>query len=291
MEARTSDGPWACTGTAGTRRHCVNLLSGFYNDLMEYKRVPGLQIAKNPVEDLPEKAREQLRSEYDWSKTPFIEKLADVKRVYDILHPPLTIMYAVGALAGLRPGEARALRAENVWFDRHLIHVCESVRNSRLGPPKNGKARDVLILDSLRPILERWVAEMGGTGLLFRPSSKRGGRPGKPPTYIQEHTMKRHLVAALRSCKLPEITWYEATRHTFASQWVLEGKPIGRLAKMMGHSETEVTERYAHLRADLFPAEDRQALAIDLDGHAIPHGYKMVTTRTISARNGKEIAT
>jgi integrase len=70
------------------------------------------------------------------------------------------------------------------------------------------------------------------------------------------------------------MTWYEATRHTFASQWVLEGKPIGRLARMMGHSETEVTERYAHLRVDLFPAEDRQALAIDMDGDTVPNGYK-----------------
>ena len=92
--------------------------------------------------------------------------------------------------------------------------------------------------------------------------------------------MKRHLEGALRSCKLKHITWYEATRHTFASQWVLEGKPIGRLARMLGHTETEVTERYAHLRPDLFPAEDRQALAIALDGRARKNGYKMVTTRT-----------
>ena len=51
---------------------------------------------------------------------------------------------------------------------------------------------------------------------------------------------------------------------------------------MMGHSETEVTERYAHLRVDLFPAEDRQALAIDMDGYAGRNGYKMVTSRTDS---------
>jgi hypothetical protein len=53
-------------------------------------------------------------------------------------------------------------------------------------------------------------------------------------------------------------------RHgTPCQRWTLKGKPIGRLAKVMGHSETEVTER-AHLRVDLFPNEDRQALAIDL---------------------------
>lgn len=99
--------------------------------------------------------------------------------------------------------------------------------------------------------------------------------------------MRRHLVAALTSCKLPAMTWYEATRHTFASQWVLEGKPIGRLARMLGHSETEVTQRYAHLRVDLFPAEERQALAIDMDGRATQNGDKMATRRINSASDKK----
>jgi hypothetical protein len=102
--------------------------------------------------------------------------------------------------------------------------------------------------------------------------------------------MQRHLDRALTSFKLKRITWYEATRHTFASQWVLEGKPIGRLARMLGHTETEVTERYAHLRPDLFPAEDRRALAIELGGRARKNGYKMVTPRTVSARSRKQKA-
>jgi hypothetical protein len=60
---------------------------------------------------------------------------------------------------------------------------------------------------------------------------------------------------------------------------------------MTGHSETEVTARHAHLRADLVPAEDRQALAIDLDGLAVPHGCKMVTSRTKSASSQEEVTT
>ena len=69
----------------------------------------------------------------------------------------------------------------------------------------------MLILDSLRPILERSTAKVGGTGLLFRPTTARADKPGKPPTYIQEHTMKRHLEEALRSCSPERMTWYEAT--------------------------------------------------------------------------------
>ena len=42
---------------------------------------------------------------------------------------------------------------------------------------------------------------------------------------------------------------------------------------MLGRSETEVTQRNAHLRPDLFPAEDRQVLAIDLDAYVGPNCY------------------
>jgi site-specific recombinase XerD len=55
---------------------------------------------------------------------------------------------------------------------------------------------------------------------------------------------------------LPDLTWYEATRHTFASQWVLHDGSMEKLAAILGHSSTEVTKRYAHLRTDLFADRD-----------------------------------
>ena len=58
--------------------------------------------------------------------------------------------------------------------------------------------------------------------------------------------------------------WYHATRHTFASQWVLHDGSIEKLAAVLGHSSTVVTERYAHLRPDLFSARERDLLKVDL---------------------------
>ncbi len=37
-----------------------------------------------------------------------------------------------------------------------------------------------------------------------------------------------------------------------------------KLAKVMGHSSVVVTERYAHLKPDLFREEDYELLAVDL---------------------------
>ena len=56
--------------------------------------------------------------------------------------------------------------------------------------------------------------------------------------------------------KLESLTWYQCTRHSFASHWVADGRPIERLREILGHSTVKVTERYAHLRPDLFSEED-----------------------------------
>jgi integrase len=108
---------------------------------------------------------------------------------------------------------------------------------------------------------------MGGEGLLFKPAiPERGGRPdlGIEATFIRPHTLHKHLRKALTACGLPKITWYHATRHTFASQWVLAGNSIEMLSKVMGRSSVVVTERYAHLRPDLFGDKALDAITVDL---------------------------
>lgn len=49
---------------------------------------------------------------------------------------------------------------------------------------------------------------------------------------------------------------YDATRHSFASQLVSVGSSLYKVSKLMGHTSTKTTERYAHphiesLRTDL----------------------------------------
>lgn len=45
-----------------------------------------------------------------------------------------------------------------------------------------------------------------------------------------------------------------------------------KLSKVMGHSSVTTTERYAHLRPDLFAAADHRLIAIDLSpaGKLVP---------------------
>lgn len=77
--------------------------------------------------------------------------------------------------------------------------------------------------------------------------------------------MGRHLRQALKSLGLPETwTWYQTTRHTYASQHVLGGGSLAVLREILGHSSVTVTERYAHLRADLFRPEDLLKLSVGM---------------------------
>jgi hypothetical protein len=103
--------------------------------------------------------------------------------------------------------------------------------------------------------------------MLFKPT-RYGGTSEREPMFMRQHTLRRHLSLALSACSLPFLTWYQATRHTFASHWVSSGGSLEKLANAMGHSSVVVTEGYAHLKPDLFREEDYELLDVDLLKHA-----------------------
>jgi integrase len=251
---------------AATVRLCVLLLSSFFADVVERGLAP-----RNPVRDLPRSTRRLIRPTTDPRRTPFIETLADVRRVYLSLEEPISVAFAIGALAGLRPGELQALDWRDIDLGKRRIHVHQQVHLARLGPLKDDEARIAPILNPLVPELTEWKLRTGGKGLVCAPKyPARGGRPGRPTSFIRQQTLSRHLAKALVACGLPALTWYQATRHSFASQWVLAGGSIEKLATILGHGTTAVTERYAHMRPDLFPEADYDTLEIDLGGGEAP---------------------
>jgi integrase len=60
------------------------------------------------------------------------------------------------------------------------------------------------------------------------------------------------------------MTWYCASRHTFASLFVLGGGSLELLRTLTGHASVTTTERYSHLRPDLFPEATFAAMNVDL---------------------------
>jgi integrase len=235
-----------------TVRLCVTELSALYTDLVERG-----EAKRNPVRELPRATRRLIRPSHDPRTTPFVEKLGDVRRIYLALEQPINIAYAIGAMAGLRTGEVLGLRWAHVDLAARRIQVREAVT----GPLKDDESRVVPILDPLLPLLKAWKLATGAAGLVIPPMRSDG-------LHCDEHTLRGHLKAALEALKLPAITWYQATRHTFASQWVMAGGSIEKLREMMGHSTVVVTERYSHLKVDLFADRDLGMLGVDLQAPA-----------------------
>jgi len=234
--------------SSSTVRLLVLEMSGLYSDLVERGLAP-----HNPVRLLPRSTRRLIRAAHDPHTTPFVERLVDMKRIYLALEEPVNIAYALGSLDGLRTDEVLGLPWEHVDLATRRIHV----RVTTKGPLKDDESRVVPILDALYPVLTAWRLKTGGIGTVVPPMRKDGA-------FCDAHTLRAHLKTAQEKLKLPTITWYQATRHTFASQWVMGGGSIEKLKEILGHSTVQVTERYAHLKTDLFPTKDLGTIAVDL---------------------------
>jgi integrase len=246
---------------------CVRLLSSFYSELVE----EGV-ADQNPCRLLSKKTRSaDLKPDWDPKKTPFVRDPGDIAKIYQWLRPryrSIATAYAVGALAGLRTGEVRALPWDHVDLERRLIHVQVQAERPRgrapellsldgTSTPKDDDSRWVPISDALYPILAEAHATSGGYGLVCPPQGSRG-------RFIGEKGMASLLSDALAACGVEPMVWYQATRHTFASQWVLHGGSLEKLKEMMGHSSVIVTERYAHLVPGRFTDLDRSRVALDM---------------------------
>lgn len=241
--------------------HCVRLLSTFFTDVVEQGLSP-----VNPAKSLPRATRRLFRNAHDPKQTPFLERQDDIRRLFLKLDQPFATLFAVQALAGLRPGEALALEWSDVNLEARRILVQRQVRHGRVGPPKSGKPRHVPVIEPLAKILAEWKLATGGVAGLFQPANPRkGGRPNAPAQYLGLDVVRDHLRKALRACELPEtLTMYQVGRHTFGAQHVIGGGSMASLREILGHSSVQVTERYGHLRPDLIRPADLLKLTVDL---------------------------
>jgi len=183
--------------------------------------------------------------------------------------------YAIGALAGLRTGEIIGLEWRDIDLDREVIHVRRQVRHGKVGPLKDGDEREVGIQEALLPMLVAWKLATGGKGELFG-RLLAGGRKGANDTkFIKSETLAKRLREAMKTLITKEtvpashfvardrggeeihLTWYQATRHTFASHYMMAGGNLAKLQAELGHSDIQTTQRYAKLAPDYRTVRDR----------------------------------
>ena len=223
--------------------HVLHLLSAFYKWVKTEKKLINWNPVKDWKSELSSKAKKRIKSDHDSTSTQFLPTKQDIINVFQALPAQVNIAFALSALAGLRPGEVLALEWGDIDLDKAEIYVARQYRNGKVNVPKSGKPRIVEIVPGLLTVLKAHKeAGVSDTGIVCQPLGiQRGGK------YLNLQVIYRALDKALTKLGLPLMTWYEAGRHTFASQWVLSGNDIYRLSKLMGHSSVTTTERYAHL--------------------------------------------
>lgn len=247
-------------GLGGTTTgHCLKLLSSFYGDLVE----EGASEV-NPVSFLSKKTWAALRSQHDPKNTPFVREQRNVGLIYFELadrHPPTALAYAIGAMAGLRTSEVRALEwGRDVDMEARTITVRRQVarRGEGTKPTKDRDGRVVPISNYLFGIL---VWNRKESGLVIQ----------GPDGFLSADVMREHLHEVLTKLKMEEscaccsrpMGWYEATRHTFASHWVKNGGSLEQAKAILGHSSVALTERYyVHLTPGQFSDADRARVSM-----------------------------
>jgi integrase len=161
------------------------------------------------------------------------------------------------ALAGLRIGEAAALRVKNV-NDTH-IRVTES--SAEVGgrkittAPKSGHSRTVDIPPELRKMLREHIRTFSNT---FDPEALVF--PGRDGGQLRQNGFRKRIFQpAAERAGIEPIPTVHDMRHTAASFMARSGFTLLEAAGQLGHATTTMTARYSHV----FPQE-RQAKAAHL---------------------------
>lgn len=151
--------------------------------------------------------------------------------------PPLAqTMAGIAVLTGLRRGELFALRWQAVNLaDAHLT-VQEAVYEGAFGTPKTDAGiRRVPLAEATVALLTEWRARAKrteGDALLF---STYSGKPISP-----NNVLRRWIFPACTRLGLPNATWL-TFRRTYASWSHDKGVPGKVVAKLMGHTNADVT--------------------------------------------------
>lgn len=177
-----------------------------------------------------------------------------VRSILETADPRFRAFVALCAFAGLRLGEAAAMKVGDVDFLRRQVHVRRQVQ--RLGAheieirlPKYNSERTVAVPDAVLEILAEHIRLGLTSEWLF------AGVEGVPPHqntvgYRWRTTMKR---AGVEKVRLHDL------RHFFASGLIASGCDVVAVQRALGHAKSTTTlTTYAHLWPS---AEDRVRVA------------------------------
>jgi integrase len=147
-------------------------------------------------------------------------------------------LFRVAAYTGLRLGELRALRWDDVAFDKHLLHVRRSFTRGQVGAPKSGRVRSVPLLDAAAKALDglsRREMFTDADDLVF---------PNPVGAPFDDARLRLRFLVALAKAGLKRMRFHDL-RHTFGTIAV-QAFPLTDVKVFMGHADISTTMIYVH---------------------------------------------
>lgn len=138
---------------------------------------------------------------------------------------------------GVRPGEARALRYEDI--DRKARTVTIQRTFSGIDLKENTKTGKIRILPLDDEVYDMLCRRDAIAGFVFI------NHYDKP--FTQNKSLSKIWNKAVKKAGLEHITMYNGTRHSFASQAVNRGVPLNLIQDFLGHTTQKMTRRYANI--------------------------------------------
>lgn len=169
--------------------------------------------------------KDEIRSFLDASKEDFF---------FDV--------YLFAINTGSRLGEIAGLTADKVDLKKRIITFSNALKRENnkqvIGTTKSGKTRHFPINNSLHEMLSKRCKGLKPGQFVF---TDKNGDP------LDLAHFARIFAAAQQAAGIKKIIRFHDLRHTFASNFVMNGGDLFTLQKLLGHSDTKMTMFYAHL--------------------------------------------
>ncbi|MCX7858187.1 MAG: site-specific integrase [Deltaproteobacteria bacterium] len=180
-------------------------------------------IMTNPCQKVPPYPENNKRDRWlTWEEE---ERLLAASEPY--LNGALRDIIILALNTGMRQGEIMNLRWDQIDFDKRVIILQET---------KTGTPRGVPLNNTVFKMLVRRYTERKNSEYVF--STRKG-------TKIGTRNMLRGFYKALSKAGISDFRFHDL-RHTFATRLVQVGDQLYRIGQILGHSQVETTQRYAH---------------------------------------------
>ena len=149
-----------------------------------------------------------------------------------------TMMYSA-----MRPSELYALVWDDVDFDEGVIHIVHSFSRGEVNPTKTDMPREAAITKKMRELLLAHKAGLEKVGPRVRQSPLVF--PNTKGTHRTSSALYKVLRQAAARAEVPIKVGPKTLRKTFITRNALDGHDRLAIRANVGHSDEEMTERYA----------------------------------------------